>query len=79
MIPVRSSLNFTLLRRNDGHWQIRCVAPNCIPKVVRVSESDARYLRGLNSDFDHACVWDFGCGVFRSDEPETTSDTVTQW
>jgi len=70
MIPVKSTLNYTLMRRNDGHWQIRCEDPNCVPRVVRISETDAYYLRGLKADFDHACVWDFGCGVFRSDETQ---------
>ncbi len=59
------------LRRTGKRFFIRCLKPHAYPRGRRISASDATYLQGLStvkvnspSEFDCACVMDFGVGVF---------------
>ena len=61
---LNETKSYRLVERNGRYW-IECKLPNCTPKARRVSKRDAlRYLATLRTDFDGACVLDFGVGIY---------------
>ena len=60
---LREPANFRLVERAGRYW-LECLTGDK-PKARRISKRDIHYLsHDVGESFDHACVLDFGLGVF---------------
>lgn len=65
MITVRATDRFRLKKGEDGRYYVECLVADVVPRTRRVGAADAKYLEEAQaSEFDNACVADFGVGVF---------------
>lgn len=62
---LRQSENFIVYRRGNQYW-LQTTLKNVTPKACRLTQSDVRYLLGVSaSEFDGACVMDYGVAAFQ--------------
>lgn len=73
---MRDVGGFQLIGLGNRKFSVQTTEPNVHPKSVTVSREDANYLVHLSdNEFKHACVLDFGVGVFAGEED---SDEIEQ-
>jgi hypothetical protein len=60
----RETKCFRIIERK-GRFYIECLDDNAYPRSRRITWKDLDYLQGLDTDFESACVIDYGVGIYR--------------
>jgi hypothetical protein len=63
-VCLRRSRHFLLSNRGGQFW-LHARDEKVEPTSKHISRKDAEYLLDCGHEFENACVWDFGVGVFQ--------------